>query len=486
LDPFLVQSSEPAALRPALALEADLSSVLREGRVLAGEVLQTLDGGSLLIGVGQHRIPARSQVEMEPGQRFLFLVESGEEPFVLRVLAPEGPGEPELVRVLRGVWGEDLPQGQLLTRLAASAHETAHAPDAAAGESALAARLLGAIEQQLFAPGDDARELRDRVVGSGLGYEGRLARLLAAAPDHQRTLVALAEGIRQALGTTPEAVLRDALWTEIARLAGASGERAALAAMLARGELAEVMRDAHGLLARALHARGGASSPHTRGGANAPVLAAFSAIPPALRPAVLMELLGVATAPRPATDTRSELAGLAADLKGQLLRALAELPEGRLRATVARTLSGIEAEQLLNLARGAGDQPLHWTLALPDGARWADLHFFHRRWRGAGRAESPDGLVHKIVVGVELSSTGPLRADLLVRSDSLSVRLAAARPEVVERLRAALPELEQRLALGGRRVLLSVTRAGEDKVRVDEEVGDVAYLREHRVMDVEG
>jgi hypothetical protein len=346
----------------------------------------------------------------------------------------------------------------------------------------VAQRLLAAVDQHVLAPEGAATALRDAVVRSGLGYEGRLVRLLAASSDYPRTVANLAEGVRQVLGATPEATLREALLSELARLAGSGVERGALAGLLARGELALAPRDATAILARALEAASGREQGAGAGAqASGPALAAFSDVPPAHRPAVLAALLGAAV---PVADERPERKRLAGDLKGQLLRALADLPEGGLRATVARTLSALEAEQLLNLARSEGDQALHWTLALPDGARWADLHFFHRRWRGTGGGD--EAPVHKIVVGVDLSRTGPLRADLLVRSDSVSVRLTAARPDVVERLRAALPELEQRLALGGRRVLLSVTRADEDKVRLDEEVADVAFLREHRVMDLEG
>ena len=43
MDPLGLQAPHLGWVRPAIALQSDLSAVLREGRVLAGEVLQTFD-----------------------------------------------------------------------------------------------------------------------------------------------------------------------------------------------------------------------------------------------------------------------------------------------------------------------------------------------------------------------------------------------------------------------------------------------------------
>ena len=98
---------------------ADLGAVLKEGRVVAGEVMQALDGHSILIGIGRHRVPADSQVELQPGDRFLAKVEKTADGTVLKVLGEErGAGEPRLALALRQVLAEDRPVGRLLEDLA--------------------------------------------------------------------------------------------------------------------------------------------------------------------------------------------------------------------------------------------------------------------------------------------------------------------------------------------------------------------------------
>ena len=52
MDPVSLQASNLLAARPMIALQGDLGAVLREGRVMAGEVLQSFGGGSMLIGIG--------------------------------------------------------------------------------------------------------------------------------------------------------------------------------------------------------------------------------------------------------------------------------------------------------------------------------------------------------------------------------------------------------------------------------------------------
>jgi hypothetical protein len=120
VEPFAVQSSAPGLIRPTIALQSDLSAVLREGRVLGGEVLQTLDGETLLIGVGRHRVPARTKVRMQEGHRFLFQVQLEHGEVVLRVLGDAGEQDSALLQALRRVVGQDAPVGELLQRLAAA------------------------------------------------------------------------------------------------------------------------------------------------------------------------------------------------------------------------------------------------------------------------------------------------------------------------------------------------------------------------------
>jgi hypothetical protein len=178
VEPFAVQSSAPGLIRPAIELQGDLSAVLREGRVLPGEVLQTLDGGTLLIGIGRHRVPAQTQVKMQPGHTFLFQVDRDGETILLRVLGESGAGEPALIRALRSVLGQDRPLGTLLKELATvlSAESVAKGgvPSTAGGLKALHAQLA----EHLFQPGAGGGELRAKLAASGLGYEARLQSLV--------------------------------------------------------------------------------------------------------------------------------------------------------------------------------------------------------------------------------------------------------------------------------------------------------------------
>ncbi|HVS19689.1 MAG TPA: hypothetical protein VMT18_13880, partial [Planctomycetota bacterium] len=162
MDPVSLQASGHAALRPTIALTGDVSAVLREGRVLSGEVLQSFGGGSLLIGIGPHRVPAESQVELRPGERFLFQVEGQGAETTLRVLGEAGGGEPELLRALRAVLGQDQPLGRLIDELAARLSELGRLDDLA--RALLAARWTSA---------SSAGGLAGALTSGGLALEAR-------------------------------------------------------------------------------------------------------------------------------------------------------------------------------------------------------------------------------------------------------------------------------------------------------------------------
>jgi len=87
---------------------------------------------------------------------------------------------------------------------------------------------------------------------------------------------------------------------------------------------------------------------------------------------------------------------------------------------------------------------------------------------------------------VEFSHTGPVRADLFLRADVLTMRIVVSRPEVLERARAALGELEAALEGGGRRVHLAVALASPDSLSVERDLNDIRFLREHHLMDLRG
>ena len=485
---FALQSS-PGLIRPAIELQSDLSAVLREGRILGGEVLQTLDGESLLIGIGSHRVPARTRVRMQPGHKFLFQVEQDGETVVLRVLGEGGPAESGLLKALRRVMGQDQPIGELLQRLASLLRSL---PES--GESALGRGLLADLAAHLFEPGQSGVALGQRLAEGGLGYEARLAdvALRSLGPGQLASLAgelktAFLSGLLEGTAALEPASFGRSLRAALVSLLGGEAELDSAGSRPIRRQLAAVLE-------RALEGmRLGTDRARVAQNLRA---AGLPSLPRGLQGLLLRALLGIELAPPPASAAggagastlAADLEVLGGDLKGRLLRALAELPDGAVREALARTLAGLEAEQLLNLARAQSREPLHWSLPVRDGERWVTAHLFFRRAGDEedGEASGRDEVPHRMTFAVELSHTGPVRADLLVREEALAMRVTASRADVVELLRSEQGELEARLATGGRRVSLSVAQAPEDRVRFDDEARDVRFLREHHLMDTSG
>ncbi|MCZ6597598.1 MAG: hypothetical protein O7B99_08170 [Planctomycetota bacterium] len=366
MEPIAAQN-HPIAIRPsAAALHPELATLLRDGRVLAGEVLKTLGHGTFLIGIGRSRVPAQTNLRLEPGHHFLFQVELSESTTILRILGAGAEGESELLRLLRSVIGEERPIGQLLEGIAARIRAELAKPGANTDELG---RLLAKLEAHVLQPGADGAELRALLERAGFRYE---AALLEAA----------------------------------------------------------------------------------RAGLN-----------------------------------RDLFAELGRNLKGELLKALANLPEGVLRDAIARALAGLEAEQLLNLARQQAGEPLLFALPFPDGAGWTTAHLLVRpRYEGEAEenGEPDDDGAQRLVLGVSFSRTGPVRVDLILGDGALTARILVTRQEVANRVSRDLHELTERLGDGSRRVRISVRVGTPEEVAVGSRPLDVRFLHEHRLMDVEG
>jgi len=496
MEPLAIQAS--GSLRPIPDPSSQLSAVLREGRVLAGEVLQTLDGGTLLIGIGSHRVPAESHVEMQPGQRFLFQVEAGDPP-VLRVLAaPPGVEEPALVRALRGALASVRPIGQLLAELAAAL--AAESAQAGQGTPA-AARLRAALQGHLLRPELGAGGLRELLETSGLFHEGRLARLAPGpgAPDpvhavREALLAELSWAAASGSGTAANVNLAGALRRALVEvLAGGDGTQDAEALLPrwlgAQDPTSATPRDLGRLLALAI-ARLPQAAQHLAA-LERRVRPVLGELGPPEQERLLRALLELPEADpvRAAGRVARQLDLAARDLKGQLLAALEGLDDGPLRQAVLRALAGVEAEQLLELARRESREPLHWSLPLVDGERFTTAHVIARRLEDGGRQKTAGGDeidVHRLTLALELSGTGPVRADLIARPGAVAVRVLASRPSTLALLSSMAHELEARLALGGRRVSLSVQRAAPEELRVEQDALDVRFLRDHHLMDLSG
>lgn len=492
MEPLAASAGLSPLLRPAIALQGDLSAVLQEGRVLSGEVLQTFGGGSVLIGVGEHRVPAQSPAHLSTGERLTLRVERSEGELVLRIVpASESSSEPLLLRAMRALLGRETSLPELFRRLVAEPRP----PEALA-------RLAQALQAHAYRPDGSAEGLRAALDRSDLVY--RAAQLAAVAE-----------------GTPAGAAAARARFEESlrARLVESRGAPLDLPAEDARAFAQELSR----AVARALRSlEAGVRIPSRLTGAFVRGLAlaferelarALDALPRSQAAGLLrrqlgalpaggalrgFELLLLDAALHEGEGARSPFArrlGAAAltleggDLRSHLLGALLELGEGGAREAVGTALAGIELETLLNLARREFGEALHWTLALPDGAGWTTAHLFlhvHGHPDGRRRDEPEPDRTFRLVVGTSFSRLGPVRAELVVRPETVAVRLRVARPEVARELRAGLDALRAALEDGTRSLVLSVVDASPEEVDVDDLARDIRFLSEHHVMDLEG
>lgn len=444
-----------------------------EGRIFAAQVLQLLDGGSVILGIGRERIAATSQAALQVGQRLLLKARGTGAARIFELViqdafvadseaAADMPETEHPFRLL--AQGQGL--GELLSDLAQAL--------SARGKNTPAAAQSLARELQQFAwtPGESGPELARQLSNSGLTHEARkLAQAIERLPNSAlasaaEELVALAfaelegaseiEPARRALGLQLKDMLGDA--QEIARLQGAVLEGVEHGGIVAKA-LAEwigpaLERSLDPSVDAAVRARIGESF-------------ALARLSPRLARAVLETLLGEHAGlsrlleERAAVATRFEMP----DFKQWLSAALDRLEPGPEREALRVAHEALEAEQFVALARASHGDGSSWVLALRDGSGFADARLVHQR---SGERESEAGhgrgrRIERAVLGLEFSRTGPVRAELALDDNTLNVRLGVSRVEVAARLQASLDDLSARLAASGRSVQLSVAvRAAED------------------------
>lgn len=493
MEPILVQNATHSAwARPVAAPGADLAAILRQGRVIAGDVLQTLTGGTVLIGIGRHRVPARSQTELEAGRRYFFEVLSGGEPVEVRALGTTQSGDSALLRALRGVLGAEQPLGPMFEQLI---KELAKSRTQSGDPDGTLARLEETLGAQLFDPGADAEQLAGKLRGSGSTYEARWARIaLASTSPQEWTRVAreLANAlISEWTGASGadlddfRAALRAAL-VDLFLGTGTDLESALVRWSHADPEL-DLPRDLAALLERVL-------SQVPDSAAKSALLARSTSLglehlPREMRVAILRGLVGVGVTP--ATMSPTELAAaldtMSRDVKAELMRACVALDAGPARTAIERALANIEAEQLINFARHAAHEPSHWSLPVLDGSRWSTAHLFVHRDADRTRArDGDDAPQQRLSLAVEFTHTGPVHVDFLMRDDAVSLRLSTSSPAVAEFMRARLPDLEQRLGFDGRVVRTAMSVVPEAVLREDDGVHGSRFLTDHHVMDMTG
>jgi hypothetical protein len=467
MDPI---SSSPLPLaggiRPAQALQSDLSSVLRQGRIVAGEVLDLLGGGTIVIGLAGQRVQAENHVDLAPGDRFLARVEYVDGTLVLQLPAGNEAPDDALLRALRSLAGSELDARSMRELLEASGAE---------------AQSLPAV----FQPEEGGAGLAQLVRQGGLFQESAL---LSVASDERHgdsqglALAALATRILSAAGLADDpdspallAALRTALVAGLDELgAGANAARALDAGLELRGELVRQLGvhalDPSRALLRAYLA-----------GLDAPALEHTGWLP------WVALLLGdrLAFSER-GLRRRALVQLLQEDFKARLAAQSQQAATELEREAAGRALRGVQAEQLRNLARARLGEPLHIGFLVPEGAHTANAHLFvPARREGAPDASSGAGEQgERVTLAVEFSRLGALRAEILLKHDRLHVRLGVARPESAQLLRGGLEALERQLSVQGRELNLSVVP--HEPGRSDPAGADLAYLRQHHLMDLSG
>ncbi len=453
-------------IRPAQALQSDLSSVLRQGRIVAGEVLDLLGGGTIVIGLAGQRVQAESHVDLAPGDRFLARVEYVDGALVLQLAGGADVPDDGLLRALRSLAGSELDPRSVLQLL-----EEAGVPQAG----------LPAV----FQPEQGGPALATLVRQGGLFQEGAI---LAAATDEriassrELALDALATRIlsEAGLGGTKEsgallAALRAALAASLEELdGGANVARALDAALQLRAELVRTL------------------GPHALDSGRAILRAYLAGLDaPALEHAGWLPWVALLLGERldfseRGLRRRALVQLLQEDFKARLAAQAQQAGSDSGREAVGRALRAVEAEQLRNLARARLGEPLHIGFLVPEGAQAANAHLFvpARREGAQDEQAAAEELGERVTVGVEFSRLGPLRAEILLKHDRLHLRLGATRPETVALLRGELEALGRQLSARGRELNLSIVQ--HEPEREDLAAADLGYLREHHLMDLSG
>jgi hypothetical protein len=481
MDPIASQAGLAKGVRPILAMNGDLGALMREGRVVAGEVMQAMDGRSLLVSVGQHRVPADSSVDLSPGDRFLARVENTADGTVLRVLGEHGKPELRLAAALKQVLGEDRPVGKLLEDVASKLRAVIDG-----GENRREAKaLFEKLGTHVFLPGASGRDLHALLARSGLDFEALLLAESRGGKAAEQLRMALGKLIKQIMGGL------DKMWTGAGlQMSSAQLEKLGGRLLLAMAGL-EVGDGAGGkdqLLARLsaeVRARMGAALAAATGGEQREsAMAGLNGL--------LSRLLGeegkqpLSKSLLAALLARSEPNALIGNLKAEILMALGEMTDGPTREALTKALAGLESEQLLNLARREFQEGWHLSLPVPDGDKWATAHLFYTEPDEEDDSHGGKEDMLRITVSVDFSRIGPLRGEVGVRDDLVALRLVVTKPEIAQELRGQAEELVERLSTAGRKVRVAVVLASPEELSSDALTMDVRWLKEHHLMDLRG
>lgn len=193
------------------------------------------------------------------------------------------------------------------------------------------------------------------------------------------------------------------------------------------------------------------------------------------------------------SEDLGDLLELEHDLKAQLLALREELPAGPLADALARALQGLEAEQILQVARQVEGDPNHWTFPVRDGDRWTCANLFIQH-----REHGPEDPLHaprwRVTLGVTFAAVGPVRVDFTLGPGGVTMRVLVTDESLVGPLQERAKHLQSVLAdivdVGVDPeflpVRVTVFPAPPEDVDVSRRHLDIGFLRRRKVLDLRG
>ncbi len=453
----------------------------KPGRVLAAEVVRQEPSGEFRLSVGREQVSVRSEKPLQVGDRLQVRVEREGNELVLRAVEARAPGNSALVRLLRAHAGSNLDLGQVMSQL-----ETALRSPGVQDPSRAA--LLAALQGRVVSGELSASGLANLLATSGTNLEARLFQL-ATVQDANRSPAGL-------VGDTVEALLRKVAASP-QEAADLQRRFAPLFGQVLEAQLAKASDGALGLVTRA-----GLQRFLSAYVTELSTLVAQSDAKDAGEVRLRQQLvLGLSRAQthddglgflgplirrllgETGGQAREKLIGaLRADWKGRLLAALSSGHHAEEKELIGRVLDSLEQEQAKNLARSEQADGRLWSLALRDGADLTTLKIF-RRDEGA-QAEDSEEQSSRFSLGVEFSMLGPIRADLKLDPESLTIRVTASEPTTVKLLHEGHELLRSLLERSGRAVSLTVVEGSAEQASIEGLEGEISFLAEQHLLDV--
>jgi len=188
-----------------------------------------------------------------------------------------------------------------------------------------------------------------------------------------------------------------------------------------------------------------------------------------------------------------DLLELDRDLKAQLLAATDYVEDGPLADSIQRALQGLEAEQVLQVARQVEGDPNHWTFPIRDGDRWVCANLFAQH-KIVGPEDPIATPRWRVTLGVEFASIGPVRVDFTLGAGGVTMRMLVTDKGLVPGLQERAKGLQDAIAdivdIGIDKEFLparvTVFCAPPEDVDVTQRHLDIGFLRHRKVLDLRG